>query len=742
MRHYRQCYTKNMSSNSDIDDYLDHIFDSIDPNIRLDDEQKAAVLGEDDNALVVAGAGTGKTTTIAAKVKYLTEIKNIPPEKILVLSYTKKAVEELRRRINIDLDVPARVTTFHSLGLKYARLLNDHIKVCPIDSNERARYFLKFFKNKVFSTKETREEFVSLFNDDQISWIDPRSRAYGRFFKEHYKDFDSFEDYFEAYIEQKIRETKDITKRVNDIADQKLNGDHPVTIRGEIMKSKGEAVIANYLLCNGIDYEYERVYEELVGERQIYRPDFSIDVGGEKIYIEYFGMSGSDYDNRSYQKIRRQKEDYHRQKHNKFIALDYQPNRHYLRKLAEELRKLDVTPKPKPIEEIYRIELKQNPLAELFNLEKFFFDIIDAIKTSDRVKSFDEYKSFCNQLIDSEKNEETKRIKQRQLCWIECFWDFYNEQKTKDSTMLKVDYSDMIRIPCGELKKIIPDKIDFDYVIVDEYQDISAARYRLLKETVDTSKAKFFAIGDDWQSIFSFQGAKVSYIIDFEKYFPGARKYIISKTYRNAQSLIDTAGTFVMRNARQIKKSLRSNKDLDKPICFVKIKPPLKRTASIADRNNAVEIMLRQIHHEHPKASVCVLGRTNRSIDTLFENPNFINSAETKAHIKGIDGYYFDAMTIHKSKGLTFDWTIIMPLTSFFPSDPKKIFWALDIVRNEPEPESIPYAEQRRLLYVALTRTRNRVFILMPNKGDHSRYKDELNEIIRQLETLQNKRLD
>lgn len=727
-------YNLSMSDSADnLDYYLDHIFDEIDPNIRLDDEQKAAVKGDDDSALVVAGAGTGKTTVIAAKVKYLVDVKHVQPEKILVMSYTRKAVEELRRRINVDLNIPAEVLTFHSLGLNFLRHLNDK-KVIPIDSNERKEYFLNFLKETIFSSREQREDFMACFNDEEIHWLDPRSFSYGSFFMENHHKFQNFDEYFEAYKAKKIRETKDITQRVIDIVDAKVNGDFPTTIRGERVKSKGEAVIANFLYCHNIDYRYERVYDELVGERQIMRPDFSIDIGGERIYIEYFGLSGGDLDNHSYSRIRRLKEDFHREKHNKFIALNYMPNRQYLQVLKTELHKLGVNLRPRPIVEVYDTLLDQNPLAEFFHLEYFFYSIIDDIKGSEKVNSFEEYKQLCAPEIKTE-------LQQHQINWIEKFCNYYHSQKDGDGSAIRVDYADMIKLPRGQLAKIIPSKKDFDYIIVDEYQDISAARYNLLKETIDVSHAKFFAIGDDWQSIFSFQGAKVGYIMHFEKYFPGSSRYVISNTYRNAQQLIDAAGKFVMRNHSQIRKDLKSRKDLHRPICFVKIRRSiLSKRETLADRNATIESMIRQIHHTHPKASICVIGRTNRAIESLFTDSNFINSAESKARIKGIDNFYFDAMTIHKSKGLTYDWTIIMPLTKFFPSDPKKVFWAKDIVRNEPEEEAVPYAESRRLLYVALTRTKNRVFILMPKRGDHSIYKDELNSIIRELEALRERR--
>jgi len=100
-------------------DYFDNLYQDIDDNIKLDEEQAKAILADEKYSLIIAGAGTGKTTTMAAKVKYLVEKKNVQPERILVISYTRKATEELEKRIVEDFNIPAHVTTFHSLGYEY-----------------------------------------------------------------------------------------------------------------------------------------------------------------------------------------------------------------------------------------------------------------------------------------------------------------------------------------------------------------------------------------------------------------------------------------------------------------------------------------------------------------------------------------------------------------------------------------------------------------------------------------------
>lgn len=76
-------------------DYFDHMFDEIDPSIHLDEEQRRAILDQEDYSLIIAGAGAGKTTTMAAKVKFLVEQRNVSPSKIAVISYTNQATEEL-----------------------------------------------------------------------------------------------------------------------------------------------------------------------------------------------------------------------------------------------------------------------------------------------------------------------------------------------------------------------------------------------------------------------------------------------------------------------------------------------------------------------------------------------------------------------------------------------------------------------------------------------------------------------
>ena len=109
--------------------YLDNLLKEIDENIVLDDKQREAILRDEDYTLIVAGAGSGKTTTVAAKTKYLVEKLGIDPKEILIVSFTNDAVEELKERINKNLKIPAIISTFHKIGYSIIRKQKDSEKM-------------------------------------------------------------------------------------------------------------------------------------------------------------------------------------------------------------------------------------------------------------------------------------------------------------------------------------------------------------------------------------------------------------------------------------------------------------------------------------------------------------------------------------------------------------------------------------------------------------------------------------
>jgi len=126
----------------------------------------------------------------------------------------------------------------------------------------------------------------------------------------------------------------------------------------------------------------------------------------------------------------------------------------------------------------------------------------------------------------------------------------------------EIDFNDMINLAT---QYVIENKYqhNYKYVIVDEYQDIGQSRYKLLYEMRQQNPYKLFCVGDDWQSIYRFSGSDIGFILDFEKYWGPTETDKIETTYRFSQSLIELSGAFVMKNPKQIRKSLISGMGYD-----------------------------------------------------------------------------------------------------------------------------------------------------------------------------------
>lgn len=299
-----------------LDLYFKNMFKDIDSKIILDEEQIEAIKSENDTTLIIAGAGTGKTTTMVAKVKYLVDVKHVNPEKILVMSYTKKTTKELEDRIVGEMNINAHVTTFHSLALDYLRNIFTKRVCYVLDYNEREKIFLEWF-SKVFENKDVIKGIASSFSRLLIN-----KSVFSKYFMENFEKYKTYEEFFKNYVNYKIEETHKLEggakAAVEEWIFKKINSETPLSIKSEVMKSKAEAIIANFLYKHGVDYYYEKVYDELMDDNRSYKPDFTIDYGGKEIYLEYFGLSDSKYISRKKSKI-----EFH-EKNNKdrFIYLD------------------------------------------------------------------------------------------------------------------------------------------------------------------------------------------------------------------------------------------------------------------------------------------------------------------------------------------------------------------------------------------------------------------------------------
>ena len=224
----------------------------------------------------------------------------------------------------------------------------------------------------------------------------------------------------------------------------------------------------------------------------------------------------------------------------------------------------------------------------------------------------------------------------------------------------------------------------YKYIIVDEFQDTSIIRFNLINKLRIINKAFLFAVGDDYQSIYHFSGCDINLFLDFPKLIDNAQVLKLKYTYRNSQELIDIAAEFVRQNKKQISKDLISNKHIEKPIELIYYFNPKKCFKKLYAK-------VKDINED-----ILVLGRNNKDI-LEYSNNNAINY-----------------LTVHSAKGLEAENVILINMTNKVYGFPNKIINNQLLEELHPSDKNILFAEERRLFYVALTRTKNKIYIMVP----------------------------
>lgn len=250
-------------------------------------------------------------------------------------------------------------------------------------------------------------------------------------------------------------------------------------------------------------------------------------------------------------------------------------------------------------------------------------------------------------------------------------------------------FNDMIKIATNNINNNLI-KTNYKYIIIDEFQDTSLNRFKLIDAIMKQNNAKIFVVGDDYQSIYRFSGCNLDIFLNFNKLVSNLNIINLDYNYRNPKEIIDVANSFIMKNKNQIKKEIICLKNINKPIkiCFYK------------NKRTAIEKILKYIDTKY-----LILGRNNKDKD-LF-------NVQDKPFL-----------TIHKSKGLEEDNIILINLTNNNNSLPSKIK-NHKIINKLIKTDYYPYEEERRLFYVALTRTRNNIYLLVP-KSNYSIFIKEL----------------
>lgn len=685
-------------------DYLDNILKSVDPVISLDAEQRCVVLSDEDYTLVIAGAGAGKTTTVAAKVRYLVEKQHVNPEQILVISFTNKAVGELQDKINKALKIKCPVTTFHSTGYAILR------KQDPAGKNIRDGGFLfnivnNYLKSNILEQPELVDKLILFFGsyfdapyegDDLNSFFNYISKA----------DFTTLKGNMSEYTEEIIN---------------KRTGNR-ISIAHEALRSAQEVQIANFLYLNKIDYAYEKPYKyNIIRAHKPYTPDFTITQSDHVAYIEHFGITQDGWNNRynqeqlnRYKAAINDKVKLHRQHGTELIYTfsSYNDGRPLLVHLEEELKAHGFTLEPRSSKEVFDKIVSTEENKYILKLVKLVCTFIQNFKTNGfNTEKFYEWESKTT-------NERTKLF--LDVCQ-QCYLEYTKRLKQQHA----VDFEDMINESARILReqKNSGVKLDFKYIIVDEYQDISRQRFDLTKALSEVCDAKIIAVGDDWQSIYAYAGARIELFTQFKKAMGYGEELKITKTYRNAQEVIDIAGGFIQQNESQLKKALVSPKHITNPIVIQTYTEDVDRKQFEGKGGRyfligkTVETAMEKILSENPKSSILLLGRYGFDALNLGKSADFqYNPDDGSVRSHRFPDIKIEFMTVHRAKGLGYDNVIIINARNElygFPSQIQKDPVLKYVVKGD---YSIDYAEERRLFYVALTRTKNRVYIITPEQ--------------------------
>lgn len=684
--------------------FFDNVLKTVDEKVVLDDEQRRVCLDDEDYSLIIAGAGAGKTTTLAAKVKYLIDIKKIDPKDILIIAFTNKAVNELKDKITNKLGYPIPISTFHSCGRAIVKKDVNYADTGICSDNF---YFIKDYIGKlVNSDKELLSELIMLF-------------AYYLDLTEDVTKDISLEDHFT------LIETSDYSTLKYNIQDyitknQKTNK----TVQDEILRSGEEVQIANFLFLNSIEYEYEKPYKyPIPNANKIYTPDFYIKQGDKECYIEHFGITEDGKNSRYTQEeldnyiVNMKYKINHHQIHNTNLITTfskYNDGRPLLDHLKEELENKGFNFVKKDDKEIYEAITKNKDNKYIYKFSNIASRFISLFKT----------RNYTDAEFEVLKR---KTDNPRNILFLSIMEKVYLAYQLYLKENKLVDFEDMINESARLLHEVeaVRDKINFKYILIDEYQDISRARLNLVNEIRAATNAKISVVGDDWQAIYGYAGSEVNLFTKFKEEMGYASILKITRTYRNAQEVIDIAGGFVQKNDAQIKKQLISSKHIDKPITIYSYDGSYKSKDNEGADMNRAKLLERVIgliqKIDDKENNILIVGRYNFDGNHLLKTGLFYSSDELIKNdfirSKKYPKAKLTFMTAHKTKGLTFDNVILINAINGkygFPSqiEDDPIF---NFVRSRDE--TFDFSEERRLFYVALTRTKNRVFILTPNNN-------------------------
>ena len=655
----------------------------------LDKQQRASIVKLEDNCLVISSAGSGKTSTSVAKIKYLVDKRHIAPARILPLTYTAKAAKELTDRLALSAE-GLRCYTFHSLAFHIlAEATQEKPDVCDTNTMLKCFYYL-VDHNADF------KKAINKFLTDKKSLTK----------NEH--EYVKAEDYY---------------------ADRALYGIQApfLDMDGRIIftRSEEEKKICTFLSMNGISFRYEQPYFKNTATefKRQYRPDFTIyfQQNGRLVFVvlEHFGIDaygnvpvwfgenkkGGFYEaNDIYKEGIKWKRAINR-KYNTILLETTSAMFHdgtIYERLTQQLKQYGI-----PMRELTEDEKFEKLVKRNKRMEDSILQLVTTFITL--MKSNRHNPESVLNLIKKENNNPLF-IERSEFMIHEIFQPIFDEYEKMLHENNQIDYTDLI-LKATDVCNSGLYKKEYDMILVDEFQDISVDRFELLQSLRNKKNlTKLYCVGDDWQSIFRFSGSDLSLFNGFEEHFGFSEKCAIETTYRFGNPTIDISSQFIMENSAQVPKEIKPVNE--------SVRTEIKTVAYYTDDagDSKYEVLEKIVSKIPSEQSIMLIGRYHSDAEFI---PNELVMRNEKGNIVSVHISNRDIPynTIHSAKGLEADNVIVVSCSQDGNGFPSRVSDDPILGYVLSAPETFPYAEERRLFYVAITRARKQTYVMYNEKS-------------------------
>ncbi len=661
----------------------------------LNDKQREAVVSEDMRLLVLAGAGSGKTKTLLQKLIYLIEEKGVSPGSILAITFTKNATNEMIDRLIISADKSG----------DYERILFDK-RISKVDKDKERFIQQKKYKWIDGLTVKTFHSFCySILRNYGVNEFDNKFRIIGEEKRDEEDELSKHvapETIFEVMhklIIEECEDTKYLLKLKRYILDYVIDkvhlkkvdpkyipkdGKYFTTLDGTKVRSKSEQFIADWFYRHSIKYEYE----PLLNVKDFsFHPDFYIP--DANLYIEH--ISDKSYSTKA-------KEEQF-QKGNLLLVKTFDGMTADSALFNHTLDKIVKNRLPSNYHKTVTLNFKEEFHGYLANVKDFVKQIM-RITDMIKVENVDIKKVLENSAKDQ--HERVRNFYELAIPIVNKYIDYCTNKSY-------LDFNDLISRSTSLFKnhKDIASKYKnkYEYILVDEFQDVNNLQVELIKLLL-TEKTQLFCVGDDWQSIYGFRGSNVSYIVEFENHFQNAKTIKLNLNYRSTQNIVGASNEVIKNNKFKVEKEIQASKKSEHKIVVYSGNTEEENIQFCVDK--VKELLKDGINNDE----ILFLYRRSKMFTPYFNK--FKNG-----------GIRVQGKTIHASKGLEAKVVFIIGLTEGDGGFPD--IWLEDRIFQviKKSDHDLLMEEERRLFYVAITRAKDKLF-LITEKGNESSFLKEI----------------